>query len=90
MKKNTGRAFALLLILMLFPLELSAQGFRGGGGGERSRSNAGSARPSAANLGDHRPAAASRPAPSRPTVSAPQPADLRCQSFRRPIAHPVV
>ena len=87
MKKNTVRAFALLLILMLFPLELSAQGFRGGGGGERSRSNAGSARPSAANLGDHRPAAASRPAPSRPTVSAPtasRPAMSKLPEANRP------
>ena len=83
MRQITFSALALSIMVLLLPGELSAQGFRGGGGGARSggggasrsgggaaRSSGGSARPAA------RPSApnlgASRPAaPSRPAPSRP-------------------
>ena len=84
MRKITFSALALsimmVLFMVLFSVELSASGFRGGGGSARSGSGAArpAARPSAPNLG------ASRPAPSRPNVSAP----VNRPSVNRPTTRP--
>ena len=87
MRKITFSALALLIMLFLSPGELSAQGFRGGGSAARGGGGATArpaSRPSAPNLGASRPAAPSRPAPSRPNVSAP----VSRPSVNRPTTRP--
>ena len=76
MKLFTFNAFAFATVLVLFPNELVARGFRGGGGGAGVARNIGgggtrpAARPSVPNLGASRPTP-SRPTPSRPNISTP-------------------
>jgi hypothetical protein len=90
MKHITFSAVVLCITMMLVPGELSARGFRGGGGrgggarGGGARVSRPAPRSSAPSMGSRRPAAASRP--SRPNVSRPstRPANVSRPQVQRP------
>ena len=100
MRKITFSVLALWIMVGLFSVEISAQGFRGGGGAARSgggaaRSGGGggasrpATRPSAPSMGASRPSP-SRPSPSGPSPSGPSPSrpNVSGPSVNRPTTRP--
>ena len=100
MSKLTFSALALAVTLLMFPCELSAGGFRGGGGrsiggggGGRSLGGGGisrpASRPSVPSLGGSRPSV-SRPSASRPSVSRPAASrpNISAPNISRPATRP--